>query len=114
MATFALMNIFEQLQPLVLFYASLENSSCASMDQLIINDGICTRSARDLPGLHLILGEDSLYQKISDWLRPRGCCDYHQNECYYWCMRCCFFRSRSDCFRHWFVSLRPDHRSPWA
>src|SRR3954465_344983 len=104
MTTFALMDIFEQLQPLVLFYASL--------NQLIINDGICTRSARDLPGLYLILGEDSLYQKISDRLRPRGCCDYHQNGCYYWCMYCCFFGLSSECLCHWCISPRADNDSP--
>ena len=88
MATLTKMNISEQLQPLVRLDTALENASGVAMEELIVDDGVCARSALDLPSFYLVLGEDAIHQKITKWLCPRWDIHYHQNGCSYW-LECC-------------------------
>ena len=43
MDALALMNISEQLQPLVWLDTALENAGGAAMNELVVDDGVCAR-----------------------------------------------------------------------
>ena len=45
MAALKLMNISEQLEPLVRLDTALEDASGAAMEELVVYDGVCARSA---------------------------------------------------------------------
>ena len=72
MATLAQMDISEQLQPLVRLDTALENASGAAMEELVVDDGVCARSALNLPSSHLILRKGTIHQKISERLLLPG------------------------------------------
>ena len=60
MVTLALMDLSQQLQPLVRLDTALEDAGGATMDELFVDDGVCARSALDLLGLYFILGKDTI------------------------------------------------------
>ena len=53
-ATFALVNLLEDLDPFFLAYAALEYPRDATLVQFIVDDGVGTCSAFDLSGGELI------------------------------------------------------------
>src|SRR4051812_41405315 len=106
MTAFALMNVSEYLEPLVLFYTSLENSSYASVHQFIVDDGVCTRSVLYLPGFNFIWGESSIDQEISDRLCLGRSSDNCHDHCMLWCD--CFFWLGLLYFCHLGVNLQAD------
>ena len=59
MATLALMDVSEQLEPLVRLDTALEDASGAAMNELVVDDGVCARSALYLPSLNLVLRKDA-------------------------------------------------------
>ena len=61
MATFALMDISQQLQPLVWLDTTLKNASGAAVDELVVDDGVRGRSALDLPGFYFVLGKNAIH-----------------------------------------------------
>ena len=79
MTALTLMDISEQLQPLVRLDTTLENASGAAMEELIIDDGVCARSALNLPSLHLVLGKDAMHQKVTERLFPGRSGYYYQD-----------------------------------
>ena len=72
MAALALMNISEQLEPLVQLDTALEDASGAAMNELVVDDGVCARSALNLLSLYLVLGKSVINQKVTERLRPGG------------------------------------------
>ena len=111
MAALTLMNISEQLQPLVRLDTVLENASCAEMKELVVDDGVCARSALDLPSLNFVLRKSATHEKITEQLRPGGSGYYHQD-----CSSDgldCLCGAGVDCILHNTVSPRADDSSPW-
>src|SRR3954470_8743499 len=111
MTALALMNIPEQLEPLVLLYTSLENPGYTFVHQFIIDDGVCTRSAMYLPGFNFIWRESSIDQEISDRLCPGRSGDNCHDHCMLWCD--CFFLLGFLYFCHLGVNLRADDFNLW-
>src|SRR4051812_3626885 len=102
--TFTLMNVSKQLLSPVLFYTALKNSSCTSVYQLVVDDGVCTRFALDSPSFCFVRGKGSLNQKISDRLCPCWSADNHHDHCLLWYD--CFFKLGLLCFFHLSIDLR--------
>ena len=111
MAALALMNVSEQLEPLVRLDTALEDASGAAMDELVVDDCVRARSALNLPSLNLVLGKSAVHQEVTERLRP-GRSDYYYQD------------GGSDglnflsgvavgCLLHDTVSPRADDSSPW-
>src|SRR3954469_14751191 len=78
---FASMNISEEFKPLVLLHTPLENSGCTSVNQLVVDAGVCTRSALNSPSFIFFGRKYSIHQKISDRLCPHWGTDDHHEHC---------------------------------
>ena len=111
MAALALMNISEQLEPLVRLDTALEDASGAAMDELVVDDCVCTRSALYLPSLNLVLRKSAIHQKITERLRP-GRSDYYYQDSSSEGLGC-FSGCGADSVLHNTVSPRADDSSPW-
>ena len=72
MAALALMNILEQLQPLVWLDTALEDAGGAAVDELVVDDGVRARSALNLPSLILVLGKSIVNQEVTERLLLPG------------------------------------------
>ena len=110
MAALTLMNILEQLQPLVWIDTALENASGAAMDELVVDDGVRARSALNLPGLNFIVGKSAIHQKITERLRPGGSDYYYQDSSSDGLG--CFSGGGADCVLPDTTSPRADDSSP--
>ena len=60
MTAFALVNFSENLDPFLLTYATLEYARNAVLVQFVVDDGVGTCPAFDLPGDGLVAGSSSL------------------------------------------------------
>src|SRR4051812_16736072 len=77
---FSLMNISEEFKPLVLLHTPLENSGCTSVNQLVVDDGVCARSALNSPSFIFLGRKDSINRKVSDRLCPHWGADDHHDH----------------------------------
>ena len=111
MAALALMNISEQLEPLVRFDTALEDASGAAMDELVVDDCVCARSALNLSSLNLVLGKSAVHQKVTERLRPGRSGYYYQDGSNDGLD--CLSGVGAGCLLHDTVSPRADDSSPW-
>ena len=69
-ATFALMDVFEDRLALLWLYAALVDTSDAAPDQLSVDYGVGCRSALYLPSQGFINRQFSVHQELEDGLCP--------------------------------------------
>ena len=69
-AAFSLVDVSEDCNALLLLDASLEDSSDTALDELSVDDSVCSGSALNLSCRDLVSRQLSVYQEVEDGLGP--------------------------------------------